>query len=507
MNHKPEARPTAAKVLSRMEAGIKANTNFQNARDAFYFLRAAAKGESRELTSLLESNAELIHVKAGSDGKSALHQAPKSKNPLVSQILIAHGANVSALDNNHETPLHCAAVEGSEETVATLLNHGADIQFDKRGWTAIHVAAATDHHAVISEFIKQRKERTDEPSQDQKGLTPLHIAARNGCTTTLECLLSAGADVNRTTSDGAMAFHLGAENGHTQILECLRKSKAEVGTSNKDKYTALHLAALNGHVETAEYLLNKNSKIESRNRDGETAFHCAAREGRSKVIELLAVKGADTGAKVTGSERYEWTALHLASSKGQEGAVETLLALKVQVNERNADGNTALHYAAKRGNVGIAQRLLNHKAKVNIKGYDNRPPLHWAAISGQTEMVNLLVKNGAEPNQRTGSGDTALMLAASKGYNDTVTALLSHTITIDTVNKKGDTALHLAVRARQSKVGVNVVETLLCNGAKVNVANCHGQTPLMSLMAGKKDLSEAEVQIKNLLKDAVNSSR
>ena len=518
MDPNPEKRPSAAGVLAETvaamdritQAGTGANPDYQKARDAFRLHRAVEISKIQELRSLLnmERNPELIDARAGSDGKCALHQAAKSDNLPATQLLLRHGAKVSALDNNRETSLHYAAARGSEKVVATLLNHGAIIHFDTRGWTAIYIAAAANHRAVLSELLRRHKQKVDEPSQDQKGLTPLHIAARNGCTMSLQDLLEAGADASKTTNDGAMAFHLGAENGHTEVLGHLLESRVNVNARGKDKLTALHLAAWNGHVETARFLLHMRAEVDPRNIAGETPFHCAARKGQPELLELLRESGADINAGITGDERRGWTALHLASSKGQESAVELLLERGAKVNWRNKDDDTALHHAAGHGNVAIARILLSKdQTDVNIKGRNRKAPLHWAALHGQTDMVDFLLRNKADGNQRTGSGNTALMLAAEKGHATTVEKLLNHTNNVDSTNAKGDTALHVATKAVHPKFGTDVVEALLHNGAKVDMKNHQRQTPLMCLRDGKKrSLNEVEGQIERMLQRAANSS-
>jgi ankyrin repeat protein len=65
--------------------------------------------------------------------------------------LIKNGADVSAKDKKHSTPLHVAAFYGSFDTVCLLLEHGADFSaLDGGNKTPLHqalskVSATTAH--------------------------------------------------------------------------------------------------------------------------------------------------------------------------------------------------------------------------------------------------------------------------------------------------------------------------------------------------------------------------
>jgi ankyrin repeat protein len=59
------------------------------------------------------------------------------------RLLIKHGADVSAQDKTHSTPLHLAAFCGSSEGVRLLLEHGADVTIlDGNHKTPLHLASS-----------------------------------------------------------------------------------------------------------------------------------------------------------------------------------------------------------------------------------------------------------------------------------------------------------------------------------------------------------------------------
>jgi len=59
------------------------------------------------------------------------------------RLLIDHGADVFAQDENHSTPLHLASSLGSAETVRLLIEHGADVTAqDGNHSTPLHLASS-----------------------------------------------------------------------------------------------------------------------------------------------------------------------------------------------------------------------------------------------------------------------------------------------------------------------------------------------------------------------------
>jgi ankyrin repeat protein len=57
----------------------------------------------------------------------------------VAQLLIDKGANVSATEQDRETPLHLASSEGHEGLAQLLIDRGADISAtDKQGEAPLH---------------------------------------------------------------------------------------------------------------------------------------------------------------------------------------------------------------------------------------------------------------------------------------------------------------------------------------------------------------------------------
>jgi hypothetical protein len=115
-------------------------------------------------------------------------------------------------------------------------------------------------------------------------------------------------------------------------------------------------------------------------------------------------------------------------------------------------------------------------------------PLMRAAKNGDAAAMRLLLENGADPSIAQKNHTTALMLAAGLGRGQGVFAkdyatdremleavklLVARGVDVNAVNDNGQMAMHFAVR-----VSDDIVRFLAANGAKLDVKDKQGRTPL-----------------------------
>jgi ankyrin repeat protein len=86
-------------------------------------------GDAERLATLLAADPARAHARHPRDGGSPLHVLA-SRNvggcePLI-DLLLAHGADREARNNDGQTALQLAIREGADEVAAALLRHGAD---------------------------------------------------------------------------------------------------------------------------------------------------------------------------------------------------------------------------------------------------------------------------------------------------------------------------------------------------------------------------------------------
>ncbi|NWV12858.1 BARD1 protein, partial [Ptilonorhynchus violaceus] len=116
----------------------------------------------------------------------------------------------------------------------------------------------------------------------------------------------------------------------------------------------------------------------------------------SQVATLLSPVLKSPGGNTIARRNYKGeTLLHVASIKGDLGAVEQLLKNGADPNVKDNAGWTPLHEACNHGHSEVVELLLQHRALVNTTGYQNDSPLHDAARNGHVAVVELLLLHGA----------------------------------------------------------------------------------------------------------------
>lgn len=86
------------------------------------------------------------------------------------------------------------------------------------------------------------------------------------------------------------------------------------------------------------------------------------------------------------------TPLHLASSRGDVGDIEELVAAGAKINMPGDMGNTPLHQAAMMGRVSAVEILLRLGADFNARNEDNQTPLEVAVLGDKSEVISVLKK-------------------------------------------------------------------------------------------------------------------
>ena len=86
---------------------------------------ACRNGQTDTALELIDRGAE-VSAK-NNDGDTPLHCACRNGHTEIVQILIARGADISAKNNDGETPLHWACGNEHRETVLALIDRGAEV--------------------------------------------------------------------------------------------------------------------------------------------------------------------------------------------------------------------------------------------------------------------------------------------------------------------------------------------------------------------------------------------
>jgi len=183
---------------------------------------AVKNNDSAKIRELIKKSPDLVSSK-DEDGFTPLHLAAVNGYRDLVEFLLTNKADVNSRDNAGSTPLHQAAAgEGDHsDLVELLLAQRADIDAaDKHGLTPLHYAALADNQNTIRSLLTHG---ANPNIKDHKyGNTPLIIAVAKGNKKVAELLLAHGADVNLADSDGT-PLAWATRTGHADIADLLRK--------------------------------------------------------------------------------------------------------------------------------------------------------------------------------------------------------------------------------------------------------------------------------------------
>ena len=189
------------------------------------------------------------------------------------------------------------------------------------------------------------------------------------------------------------------------------------------------------------------------------------------VAVLLVRKWFPSGAPGSEQSEGEEPPLHSAAFTGDIEALRELLEAEVDLERRNAEGETALHGAACDEPEAL-RLLLARGADVRARSAQGRTPLHVAAGWGATECVVALLDAGSHADARDAEGATPLH--AAEGADDVIAALLAAGADVHARNARGETPLHRAA-VGEDPAGVR---RLLAAGADPEARDAEGLRPI-----------------------------
>ena len=182
-------------------------------------------------------------------------------------------------------------------------------------------------------------------------------------------------------------------------------------------YEDFFKATQTDEVKVISSLLSRGFDPNTVNLNAEPALLATLREGSLKSFEVLA-KHPKVNLNVRNA--HGESALMLLSLKGQLPLAKLLISREADINH---PGWTALHYAATGGHADIIQLLLDQSAYIDAESPNGSTPLMMAARYGNLKSVQLLIEEGADVLIKNQLGLSALDFAKQGNRSDTVAAL------------------------------------------------------------------------------------
>jgi len=442
----------------------------------------------------------------------------------VLSVPLVAGAALAADTGNPS--LAKAARQGDHAAVQSMLNGPTKTDLVSTEGGAALISAASRNDLEMVDLLLRAG--ADPKAANEYGATALYAAADKEDPAMTKRLLAAGTDPNAALASGETPLMLAAREGRVDTVRVLLEGGADPSAKEKNGgQTALMWAIAGGHSDVTKELVQHKADVDARSKNGSTALMFAAR-GDLDSTRILLSAGADVAVAIP-----DWggTALIIASTMGQADIVKALLEKGADPKYRDNNSFTALHAAVRDSDYGedreqkaravqTVKVLLAHGADANARLHQEKPtvrtldelelegatPLALAAEVNNLDAIKVLVEGGADPNIPTAKGTTPLILSAGAGTDvqrarsvderavavQTAKYLVEHGADVNAVGQFGWTALHAA-----SYQGLNDdVEFLVSKGAKMDVKDQLGQTPLsISLSVLTKEAGARRLQI------------
>ncbi|XGW21641.1 hypothetical protein V3C99_004540 [Haemonchus contortus] len=400
---------------------------------------AAQNGHVRVVNVLVQDHGASLEA-ITLDNQTALHFSAKYGQLVVSQTLLALGANPNARDDKGQTPLHLAAENDYPDVVKLFLkmkqnNRGVLTAIDHNGFTCAHIAAMKGSLAVVKELMMIDKAMVIQAKTKTLEATTLHMAAAGGHANIVKILLENGASAEDENAHGMTALHLGAKNGFVSILEAFDKTLWR-RCSKKTGLNALHIAAYYGNSDFVNEMLksvpasirseppiyNHHVVKEFATEYGFTPLHLAAQSGHDSLVRMLLNQGVQVDATST---TMNVIPLHLAAQQGHIAVVGMLLSRSTQQQHaKDWRGRTPLHLAAMNGHYEMVSLLIAQGSNINVMDQNGWTGMHFATKAGHLNVVKLFVKSSADELAETKEGKVPLCFAAAHNHIECLRFLL-----------------------------------------------------------------------------------
>ncbi|HEY7188340.1 MAG TPA: ankyrin repeat domain-containing protein [Vicinamibacterales bacterium] len=423
-----------------------------------------------------------------SDGSTALHWAVESEDLETVGLLLSAGANVNAKNRYSVTPLHVAVSNGNAAIVGRLLKAGANADaIDASGEPLLTIAVRSGNLESLKLLVEQGASVNAADTAARE--TPLMWAVRQQQRDAVALLLAHGAAVNAVTRTGDTPPWVPPNaGGGSHGLGIIRGGWPERGAraAIPGAMTALLYAARDGGAAMARQLLDAKADVNQAEANGISPLLMAITNDHMDVARVLLERGADVNAMDFWGRTPLFAAVEIRNrdyTRNNEHGIDRGAALEMimMLLDKGANAN------ARTKEIPPLRRWVTPLGDLSWINMTGQTPFIRAAQSGDITTMRLLLAHGADPKITTVGGTTALVTAA--GGNVAVqqsfvesreSSMAAVTLCLELgldVNAKNETGF-TAVMGAANKGWDDIVELLVKSGARLDVADKDGRTPL-----------------------------
>ncbi|XP_055281962.1 ankyrin repeat domain-containing protein 26-like [Moschus berezovskii] len=352
-------------ILSReMLVGFQ-RSHSELLRGEFYKMKSKVRGLQKELSETKE-------VKSQSASESRVETRAQQLEELISNPLrlswrsqhpdcgSGQEDRVSSTDDCVTRPrpsaLRSSIIPGTDRGHhGTNFKPGYHIRDKDLG--EIHKAASVGSVAKTHQVLLLGKNGLND--KDKMNRTALHLACACGHAAVVAFLLERKCLLNLCDAENKTALMKAVECQEEECATLLLEHGADPNVVDVYGNTALHYAVLFQNVSLAAKLLSYDANIEARNQDDLTPLLLGIRERKQQIVEFLVKKEADIHAV----DKMKRTALMLAVNYECMDVVSLLLQRGADIFSQDVFGRTAEEYAVISGFKIICKLISEYKEK------------------------------------------------------------------------------------------------------------------------------------------------
>ncbi len=507
------ADATAADVREQLSSGEQAG-GVEKAQGLSYLSRAARYAQDKEvLEVMIEHGADPNAT--DNNGNSALHWASKNKqiaNEAI-MVLLQHGADPSVRNKRGALPVEMAARNASDSAVIrTLLDSGPEITSGNEILTLFR-AALTNVKSRKQHFQVLLDMGLDINTRDETGNTILHQNVRSKNWTlgaTVPFLLENGADPELQNAEGQKPIDLATKRNGKALKDWQRAEGAAPADAS-----ATGSSKVAGDPEPLAATPAPTAGTDTTIGGAETGFGTDIDFANPGTVQHKIKPGM---AKSWGSRKF----FQNCSLEDVKWCLERDYDPNKSKNARTVPLLNAARYTDDHEIIGL---LVKAGANLAVKDNFGLTPVHYATYNDKVPdtVIEYLVRKGADITAVTDQGLTPIctaarhatraaaiegLLRAGADINDRlprdaesllhialnnkdcapiITALLDAGLDINTTDDSGNTALHVAIRTKNWEIAALLIE----RGADPQIENNKHSKPLDLCIKSKRTTMEA----------------
>ncbi|WP_113913303.1 ankyrin repeat domain-containing protein [Roseovarius dicentrarchi] len=287
--------------------------------------------------------------------KGALVLALENEHFELADLMLQHGAEISARDHRGWTPLIWASIKGYKHIVEYLVERGADL----------HICSDDGWNAVTGAFFKQH-------------------------TAIVDFLTENGASFGRKFKEAALLSAY--DHGSLDIVRFLIADGVNVNVGTADAQPLLISVIGRGDDDILDLMLDAGADINIRDKEGNPALLNAIMVAQDECAMRLIERGASVNVKGP-----KWAPIHAAADRGRVELCKALLEADASVDQLAAKKRSALMQASERRHTAVVEFLLENGADPSLRDSNDKSPLDLSrySISSPSDITKVLQRYGA----------------------------------------------------------------------------------------------------------------